>query len=76
MFFLVFAYRCSESCSFTENSIVFIKQSIEVYFSPLYCVFADGKSDSIILHVSYAREKQPRRRETRGVKYFQLKLYL
>jgi hypothetical protein len=38
-------------------------------------VFADDKSDSIILHVSYAREKQPRRRETRGVKYFQLKLW-
>jgi hypothetical protein len=39
-------------------------------------VFADDKSDSIILHVSFASEKQPRRRETRGVKYFQLKLYL
>jgi hypothetical protein len=39
-------------------------------------VFADDKSDGIILHVSFAREKQPRRRETRGVKYFLLKLYL
>jgi len=42
----------------------------------LYCVFADDKSDSIFLHVSFAREKQPRRRETREVKYLQLKLCL
>jgi hypothetical protein len=34
-------------------------------------VFADDKSDSIILHVSYESEKQPGRRETREVKYFQ-----
>jgi hypothetical protein len=39
-------------------------------------VFADDKSDSIILHVSFAHEKHPRRRETRGVKHFQLKLCL
>jgi len=30
-------------------------------------VFADDKSDSIILYVSFASEKQPRSRETRGV---------
>jgi hypothetical protein len=39
-------------------------------------VFADDKSDSIIFRVSYEREKQPRRRETRGVKYFQQKYIL
>jgi hypothetical protein len=41
----------------------------------LYCVFTNDKSDIIILHVSYAREKQTRRRETREVKYFPLKLW-
>jgi hypothetical protein len=39
-------------------------------------VFADDKSDIIILRVSYASEKQTRRRETRGVKYFQLRFCL
>jgi hypothetical protein len=59
-----------------ENNIVFIKQKSEVYFSPLYCLFSDDKSVSFILHVSFASDKQQRRREIRGVKYFQQKLCL
>ena len=69
-------YRVSDPRSLPENLLVFVphtKQIMKVYFSSLYCVFADDKSDSIILHVSFTREKPPRRRETRGAKYFQLK---
>jgi len=77
--FFVLRLQSFRSFSFMENNIVFVsntKKVFKVNFSPLYCVFADDKPDSIILHVSFTREKPPRRRETRVVKYFELKLYL